>query len=753
MLLHRKKLCIAWCKATITTIAQPVAKLYQSTHNISFLPYPSRILRTMDVSPSMNGSTENFNAHSNTTDIFTLRSHEFLQPSKDLHSSILALSKFYLDPVASTVSNKQRERLQIERKNRKRKRHAGAAEAQILRLKGLTIDGFNAQQVWEQAKQVSAAVDQEVQRVVKEQENDISISESESDSDEQVSEDNVEMQIEESNDDELDEHVMDDSEDASSDILEDVEDIEEDYRLVDDRPIPKNKGSIKADRLIEDKFGLNDGFFSIDDFNRRTEMLEQQDFNGEPDPEAASDEEDVDWDIDPMSVKEPDDNKRKSRNDEGSDEDEDDDDEAGPTFGDMDLDAPEGASDDEDDLVDEDDEEAVKPVMYSDFFEPPAQKQKKAAMKAIKDMGSTPFTPYNTKTDDFEADIQRAMSAVHKDIFSDEEEPEDEEETTGANQGPTGKLSSHEQRKATILTQIRELEAVLIAKRPWVLAGEAKASDRPKNALLEEVLDFERTGKPLPVVTKETSEAIEELIKRRVLASEFDEVRKRRPEEALGASSFARRGKQFDLEMEAPRQKGLADVYEEEHLRKTDPAFVDKRTEKLKKEHDEINALWKDISHKLDSLASFRYRPKPSEMSIAVRSDAPAMSLEDARPSGVGGDIGTLDQLAPQEIFTPGESQEKGKIVTKGGTVIDQAEMTREERKRRRRREKERAKKAGPQQSDTGKDKSKTSKRQQITGDLKRGGVKVIGRKGDIRDVEGNEVKDSSRRSAGNFKL
>jgi U3 small nucleolar RNA-associated protein MPP10 len=689
------------------------------------------------------------------TDVFISRPHEFLQPSKDLHSSILALSKVYLDPVASTVSAKQLERLQFERKNRKRKRKDDTVEEQILRLKGLTIEGFNAQQVWEQAKRIAVAVGAEVQRISEEQAKDVSVSDSESDQDMEEVHDN-ELGVEMESDDAEEMDGFEDEFEDDDDEEGDDEDIEDDSGDGDDEPNTSTKMNQRAARLVEDKFGLNDGFFSIDDFNRRTELLEQQDFRGDPDPEAASDEEDIDYEIDPMSLQPLDESKKRAKgqkfSEEEDDDDEDDDEEDGPTFGDMDLDAPEGASDEEvDDTEVEDkdmDRKSSKALMYTDFFDAPAQKQ--ARQKSGKAQKSSFEPKQSLNENDFEADIQKAMSAVHKDIFSDESEEEEAEEPQNSQ---PGKLSTHEQRKATILNQIRELEATLIAKRPWVLAGEAKASDRPRNALLEEVLDFERTGKPLPVVTKETSEEIEELIKRRILAGEFDEVRKRRPEEALGSSSFARRGKLFDQEMEAPRQKGLAEVYEEEHLRKTDPDYVDKRTEKLKKEHAEIEAIWKDISHKLDSLASFRYRPKPAEMSIAVRSDAPAMSLEDARPSGVGGDIGTLDQLAPQEIFTPGETKEKGKIVTKGGTIIDQAELTREERKRRRRREKERAKKAGPQREDAGKQKSKSNERLQITGDLKKGGVKVIGRKGDIRDVEGNEVKETSRRSAGNFKL
>ena len=54
--------------------------------------------------------------------------------------------------------------------------------------------------------------------------------------------------------------------------------------------------------LKKDKFGLNDGFFSIDDFNKQTQFLENQDARGDPNDGAASDEEDIDWEADPMQM-------------------------------------------------------------------------------------------------------------------------------------------------------------------------------------------------------------------------------------------------------------------------------------------------------------------------------------------------------------------------------------------------------------------------------------------------------------------
>jgi U3 small nucleolar RNA-associated protein MPP10 len=82
--------------------------------------------------------------------------------------------------------------------------------------------------------------------------------------------------------------------------------------------------------------------------------------------------------------------------------------------------------------------------------------------------------------------------------------------------------------------------------------------------------------------------------------------------------------------------------------------------------------------------------------------------------------------------------------------------MSREEKISRRRRAKERAKKAGlnkPKERKTeGKDKKRGEKKQ-LLGDLKKGGVQIIGRKGVLTDVEGKEVKEVVKKGAGSFKL
>lgn len=72
-------------------------------------------------------------------------------------------------------------------------------------------------------------------------------------------------------------------------------------------------------------------------------------------------------------------------------------------------------------------------------------------------------------------------------------------------------------------SQIAALEAENVGVKDWATKGEAKARDRPVNSLLEEDLEYERSGKVVPVITEETTKTIEDLIKKRILdVSNFD---------------------------------------------------------------------------------------------------------------------------------------------------------------------------------------------------------------------------------------
>ncbi|KAK4575376.1 U3 snoRNP protein [Recurvomyces mirabilis] len=699
--------------------------------------------------------------------------HTFLQPTLPIYTDTTAYLKHILDPIAADVSTIQQQRVLEARKKRKRGEVA-ADETNILRLKQIHVDGFGPEQVWEQAWRVieaarheaelglAAAQERRAQNGMSSQfggEGDLRGSDVD---DEELGEEGVDYEVEgvddgaeiyEGDSDEMDD-ALDQAETGAEDDYADedmemdgMDDSDEDEELHRDEP---------AEELVTDKFGLNDGFFSIDNFNKQSDFLEQQDIRGDDDG-AASDEEDVDWDADPSAIAAAGGGK-SGPGDTIMDDADDDDEEDGPTFGDPD--AP-SEDEDDDDGLDPGEMDAMgsmgktNDVMYKDFFAPPAQKKRKNK----KGRPNPHNFPAKTTTGDGpeaegEDDVERTVAAVHRDLFEDESEPDDEEPQEKLDAGdPRSRRSAHERRKAALAEEIRKLEAANVAKREWTLSGEARGADRPVNSLLEEDLDFERAGKPVPVITAEVSESIEELIKRRILAYDFQDIIRRRPDD-LATGKDARRGKlNYDLD-DSKSKKGLAEEYEEEHLRRTDPNFVDVKDEKMRKEEKEIEALWNKVRSDLDSLSSWHFRPKAPAPQLDIRVDAPTISLEDARPSA-GGEVAGASQLAPQEVYRAGEAVSgKEEVAGKSGLPAAREEMSREEKLRRRRREKERSRKKGPDAGEVPKSK-KAREKADVVGSLKKGGVRVIGKKGRVEDLEGREAKGAvgEQGGAGRYKL
>lgn len=679
----------------------------------------------------------------------------FLQPTKQLNASFLAAAKQFLDPVAAGISESQTQRQQDLRK--KRKRGTGYdSDIRVLHLKKVHLDGFGVNQVFEQTRKIVEAAKQEIELSLIDVEDDgvVAVEDENSEEDLEAAEDDQsESSLGEEGvdweydgvDDDDDAQVSEGAQSGDEDIEMDEgeEEIFSDEEGSDDEP---------AEEYKPDPNGLNDGFFSIDDFNKQSDFLEQQDQRGEA---ADSDDDEIDWAADPMAEGS---SKIKAKG-EDDDMSEDESDEGGPTFGNADLNAPEGDSDDDEEFEDGDldgldNGTNANNIMYADFFAPPAKKAGKNTKKRGRpNPHNFPAKQDAAETGAEDEDVEGTMARVHRDLFEDDDDAESDGDLTDVDPSdPKSRRSTHERRQAKIAEEIRKLEAANVAKREWQLAGEARAADRPLNSLLEENLEFERAGKPVPIITAEVSEDIEALIKRRILAGEFDEVQRRRPDD-LATGPKVRRGR-FELE-DTKSSKGLAEIYEEEHMREIDPNFVDARDEKLKKEHDEISGLWKSVSAKLDSLSSSHFKPKPAAPNLEIRVDAPAIEMEDARPTA-GADVAGASMLAPQELYKPGDEKNKAEVVTKSGMPLSREEMSREEKMSRRRRDKERSRKAGlnaPKDAVAERKEKKKNDKKQLIGDLKKGGVQVIGRKGVLTDVEGKEVRDVAKRGAGSFKL
>lgn len=752
--------------------AQTSPTLTSTSHTLTAAP-PSKM------APAHTPTTDGELPPSLLSSLGTANRHTFLRPSATIPNDSLDVVKKTLEGFAADVGELQEQRL---KESRKRKRRGGGdgPHAGVLKLRKVYVDGFETGQVWQQAKKIIGGVLDLSDALLDELEERREIAhpgvepapdgehggaEVDMDSQENEDEDEEGKGVEASSDD--------DSEDESED--ESLDDDQDDYymEVENDYPI-----IFEDPEYSQDPYGLNDGFFSIDDFNRETQWWEDQDTRGDADDEP------FDWGADPWNTQgnlnrdtdalhsptnptngfsETGADKNAPSKDEAADAEDADDaehDDFGPTFGNMALDAPEGDSEDEvmqDGPGNDGAELNANEIYYKDFFAPPPKKAK----------GDKPEAKKSVKFDvqqPAEADVERAMADVRRDLFDDESEEEGSDDAlSDVSAGdPRSRRSAHERRQAKLAEEIRQLEAASVAKREWTLSGEAAAADRPMNSLLEEDLDFEHGGKPVPVITPEVSEDIEELIKRRILAQEFDEVLRRRPD-ADGVPAGTRRG-MAELD-DTKSSKGLAELYEEEHVKKANPdSYVSKSDEKLAREEKEIEALWKDVCARLDALSSWHYKPKPAAAALSVVADVATVSMEEAQPGTAHGVAGSGSRLAPQEVYRAGGAGEvKGEVSTRGGLPVARGEMSREERTRRRRRDKERARKAGGTAAAGGAaaggptraagESAGARMRRETMAELKKGGVRVINRKGEVTDVEGNKAKAAKSLSGGGLKL
>ena len=206
--------------------------------------------------------------------------------------------------------------------------------------------------------------------------------------------------------------------------------------------------------------------------------------------------------------------------------------------------------------------------------------------------------------------------------------------------------SNFEKRQERLQTQILSIEDELVAEKTWALKGEASGKNRPMNSLLEEALDVEYALKPAPVITEESTLTLEDRIKKRIVDKLFNDV-ERRYETNDGAGKGFDPNAMDDEEISQKSKKGLAEVYEEEYLRTTTSSYVSEKDTQLVKTHAEIDGLFKTLCYNLDALTNYHFTPKPAAPTLEITTDVAAIEIEEKIPMHVS----DATRLAPQEVY------------------------------------------------------------------------------------------------------
>lgn len=336
---------------------------------------------------------------------------------------------------------------------------------------------------------------------------------------------------------------------------------------------------------------------------------------------------------------------------------------------------------------------------FQDFFEDP-KPQRARSVKLLDDSSPEDSDQEVNEGESDEDEKFNAINEVKKDLYE----------------------STFEKQQSQLQKDIAQLENELVAEKKWMMKGEVTKTQRPEDSLLTEDnnFDFDRVSKPVPIITEQVTETLEDLIRQRISKDEFDDLPKRflnelvKPERTRTEVS------------ETKSSKSLAEIYEDSY-NKVD---VDEKQEKLNNEHEEILGLIGKLNYKLDALTSFNFIPKPKETKLVEVTNS-TITMEDAQPEY----IGDAQRLAPQEIFTPGKSDLE--IQLKSGLSFAKQELSKDERQRLRRankRKKSKQMKARPE---------KKSKTGEMIDALKANkNLTIIGKHGEKMDVSGKAKKE-----------
>jgi len=283
------------------------------------------------------------------------------------------------------------------------------------------------------------------------------------------------------------------------------------------------------------------------------------------------------------------------------------------------------------------------------------------------------------ETPDWREDV-----AVEKQDDNDDSDDSDDEESSDEKENDDPKpLTPHGAKSKRLREETKQLETEALAEKPWAMRGEMTGTSRPVNSLLDATPQFEVASKPAPQITKEHTANLEDIIKRRILDEDWDDVIPRELPDIGGTINNE------PPEVSQEKSKlGLGELYEREYLKKA--AGIDVTANEVQSKEtevkEELKTLFANLCSKLDALSNYHFAPRPIAPEVDVTNlseSTPAIAMEEVLPLHVS----DARAVAPEQVF----QGKKGRFgLLMGDSEADQAERkaARSSKKATRRRQK-----------------------------------------------------------------
>uniref|UniRef100_A0A1B0CH88 Putative u3 small nucleolar ribonucleoprotein snornp subunit n=1 Tax=Lutzomyia longipalpis TaxID=7200 RepID=A0A1B0CH88_LUTLO len=266
-----------------------------------------------------------------------------------------------------------------------------------------------------------------------------------------------------------------------------------------------------------------------------------------------------------------------------------------------------------------------------------------------------------------EQDEEKAFLEDSKSFLNDEEDSGSEEDD--AEEGEESQEVSDKLKE-----KISEMEEEALQGRSWQMKGEITGAKREKNALLEEVLEFDLGARPQPQITEKTSKSLEDIILQRIQSKCYDNVVRK-----VRVDTEQRFSKELVLD-HTKSSVPLSELYEKSYMKQVSGDKNAEEEDKQAPQKKEITKMLNTLFGKLDALSNFYHTLNRDGKELKIISSDPVTAEDCLVPESAN----DAQLMAPPEDTVEGKKKKKRKIFNKPDAPVGKFKRLKEEKVKKR---------------------------------------------------------------------